>query len=116
MPWLNTQTLLPVQMMTHSSLHYSWLLQMRGRSQWKATDVQEPGCQQMGHVQDVTEMSMLAPATTDKVERGSPVSPQMVRSVMGECTHRTPLNTHCGTQFMVIKTAPHNFMVVNCCL
>lgn len=33
MPWLDTQTLLPVQMMTHRSLHYSWHLQMRGRSQ-----------------------------------------------------------------------------------
>lgn len=26
-----------------------------GRSQWKATDVQEPDGQQVGHVQEVTE-------------------------------------------------------------
>lgn len=72
MPWLDTQTLLPVQMMTHSSLHYSWLLRMRGRSQWNATDVQESDCQQVGHVQEVTETWMLAPATTVKVKRESP--------------------------------------------
>lgn len=34
-----------------------------GRSQWKANDVQESNCQQVGHVQEVTETWMLAPAT-----------------------------------------------------
>lgn len=124
MPWPDTLTLLPVQMMTHSSLHYSWLLQMRGRSQWKATDVQEFDCQQVGRVQEVRGRWMLAPATTDKVERGSPAEPpKMVSSVMGQstircdscCTGHILTHTH-GKHFMVIKTATHNFMLVNCCL
>ena len=79
MPRLDTQTLLPVEMMTHSSLHYSWLLQMRGRSQWKAADTQESDRQQGGHVQEGTETETLAPA------RGSPVHARMLTS---ECTIR----------------------------
>lgn len=42
MPWLDMPTLLTVQMMTQSSLHYLWLLWRRRRSLrgWKAEDVQ----------------------------------------------------------------------------
>lgn len=42
MPWLDMPTLLPVQMMTHSPLHYSWHLQRRGRSWGKS--VESSGC------------------------------------------------------------------------
>lgn len=38
MPWLDMPTLLPVQMMTHRLLHYSWLLQRRGRRWEKSVE------------------------------------------------------------------------------
>lgn len=105
MPRLDTQTLLPVQMMTHCSLHYSWLLQIGGggeksvESNWRS------------RVQLSTSRSCSGS------DRNLNVSSCYVLALRREsrwCTGRN-FNAH-AKESMVIKTAAHNFMLVNCCL
>lgn len=83
MPWLDMPTLLPVQMMTHRLLHYSWLLQRRGRrweksveSNWRSRARWSTSRSRSG-----SDGSMSA---SSRWREWSPVHPKTGNSVMNE--------------------------------